>query len=343
MQIVQKENEITLNTIPKTSLHNTFGICFDKPETYTFKVINSNNNLLGEKLTINKLLKNTVSDEVFNNNEVIILYKYYVPYYNEFYFEYFSINQDKKIEKYSEYRKSDINTNLKKAYSVAILIVNKSSLKLPVNDKNWKMCKQFNEDSTLYNRVKPIIKKYEYNEETRESKRVPIPESEVRTWSTRISIDVQFVNSGEKLQLCKTIGSLKDNTWGEILDKSGYNRNAKLVQMHFKLQDYKAEKIRKEIKQGSIAKLQSQVQHNLNVYKEEIAKLLNTLNLESINIVDKQYNKLLSMVRSYNSINKKIAEIGTNTEYTPYTLSIKSDLLKLSEKVQEAIKEIKSI
>ena len=337
------QESINFNKLPKTTLHNTFGVCFDKPETYTFKVVN--NNLLGEKLTINKLLKNTVSSEVFNNNnnEVIILYKYYVPYCNEFSFEYFSINQDKKIEKYSECRKSEINTNLKKACSVAVLIVNKNSLKFPVKDKEWKMCSQFNEDSTMYNRVKPIVKKYEYNEETRESKRVPVPESEVRTWSTRVSIDVQFVHSGQKLYLHKTIGGLKDNTWGEMLDKSGYNRNAKLVQMHFKLQDYKAEKVRKEVKQGSIAKLQSQIQHNLNVYKEEVSKLLNTLNLESISIADNQYDKLLYMVRNYNSINKKIAEIGTNTEYTPYTLSIKSDLLKLSEKVQKAIEEIKSI
>ena len=89
-----KQESINFNKLPKTTLHNTFGVCFDKPETYTFKVINSNNNLLGEKLTINKLLKNTVSSEVFNNNEVIILYKYYVPYCNEFYFEYFSINPE---------------------------------------------------------------------------------------------------------------------------------------------------------------------------------------------------------------------------------------------------------
>lgn len=338
-----KQESINFNKLPKTTLHNTFGVCFDKKETYTFQVINSNNNLLGEKLTINKLLKNTVSDEVFNNNEVIILYKYFVPYYNEFNFEYFSINEEKKIERYSECRKSDINTNLKKACSVAVLIADKNSLKLPVKDKYWKMCSQFNQDSTMYNRVKLIVKKYEYNEETRESKKVPVPESEVRTWSTYVSIDVQFVHSGQKLYLHKTIGGLKENTWGEMLDKSGYNRNAKLVDMHFKLQDYKAEKVRKEVQQGSIAKVQSQIQHNLNVYKEEVSKLLNTLNLESISIVDKHYDKLLDMVRNYNYITKKIAEIGTNTEYTPYTISVKSDLLKLSERVQKAIEEIKSI
>lgn len=336
-----KQQSITFNTLPKRILHNTFGVCFDKKETYTFQVIDKN--LLGEKLTPNRILASIGLSTVPSNKEIIILYQYHVPYYNDFNLEYFSINQEKKIEKYSECRKSDINANLKKACSVAVIIADKNSLKFPVKDKNWKMCSQFNEDSTMYNRVKLTVKEYEYDEETRENKRIPVPESIVRTWSALISIDVQFVHSGEKLLLHKTLGSLKDNKWGEILDKSGYNRNAKLVQMHFKLQDYKAEKVRKEVKQGSIAKIQSQVQHNLNVYKEEVSKLLNTVSLEFINIADKQYDKLIDMVRSYEYVNKKIAEIGTDVEYTPYTLSVKKDLLELSKKVQQALEEIRSI
>lgn len=345
-EVLEKQQELKL---PMSSLHDSYGVCWDKKDTYTITKLTRED--FGDKpITVSSVLR--VAGINFTNDKQTIIVFDYVHSWRDRQNVHFDIDHNKKVNSYSGvYRKGDVLPALKTANNIVVIEADYNSLRYRAYDyyDNFYRSKNFNNDSSLYERVR--IKKHFkhiYNEETREYDKEELPESEIRAWTTRSNVSVQFLSSGRSLDLRKTIGNLRDDElWGDMIDKSGYNRNAKLVDNHFKLQELKANKMRKKVKNGEVLGKQVEVIHLLQEYQNAIGNIL----LEQTNDVSKMaeqveqaedfIHNLRWHLRDLKRINENINEVGTNQEYIGHTLSIGEDLDKLKEKLTKEIKELK--
>lgn len=335
--------------LPMGNLHDSYGVCWDKKDTYTITKLTRED--FGDKpITVSSILK-VAGINFTNDKQTIIVFDGTYIWKNR-QVMYFNIDVDKKVNSYGGvYRKGDVLPALKTANNIVVIEADYNSLKYRNSDyyDNFYRSKDFNSDFSLYERVR--IKKHFkhiYNEETDECDKEELPESEVRAWTTRSNISVQFLSSGRSLDLRKTIGNLRDDElWGEMIDKSGYNRNAKLVDNHFKLQELKANKMRKKVKNGEILGKQVEVIYLLQEYQNAIGNILmeQTSDVskmaEQVEQAEDFIHNLSWHIRNLKEINENINEVGTNQEYIGHTLSIEEDLDKLKEKLTKEIKELK--
>jgi hypothetical protein len=334
--------------LPMSSLHDSFGVCWDKKDTYTITKL-TREDFNGKPITVNSVLK--LAGINFTNDKQTIIVFDGTYSWKKRQAMYFNIDVDKKVNSYSGvYRKGDVLPALKTANDIVVIEADYNSLKYRNSDyyDNFYRSRNFNSDSSLYERVR--IKKHfkhMYNEKTREYDKEELPESEVRAWTTRSNIDVQFLSSGRSLELRKTVGNLRDDElWGEMIDKSGYNRNAKLVDNHFKLRELKANKIRKKVKNGEVLGKQVEVIHLLQEYHNAIGNILmkqtNDVSkmAEQVEQAEDFIHNLRWHIRNLKGINESINEVSTKQEYIEHTLSIGEDLDKLKEKLTKEIEEL---
>lgn len=330
--------------LPLKSLHNMFGVCFDKPETYTVYEVPINE--IKSPLTITNVLK-SVGINFTNEKETIICcyyqdYSVSRPLYIYFDVKFCNITMNKTFGSFGgDYicRKNDLLPILRKALEIVVIEADYNSLKHSENsesrDYDRHLSSKFNEDHTMYDRVQ-LVGNYSTNGA------YLLTDKEVMEKPTFYSLYVQIRGTNKKFRLSKTIGTLYENKWGEIIDKSGYNRNAFQVHQHFKLQDFKAEKVRKLIKSGNTDSLQHDIKDLLSTLKNEVAQALLTYSYPTKSIMDKAIELLESyqyLQCQFNNILQHISQIGTKEEYAPYTMSIVSDLEKIKNELFTKISE----
>ena len=323
--------------LPKKNLHNMFGICFDKTETYTVTRI-SKEDFNNKPITISSILK-TAKVEKYNDKDKIIVC--YCPNYWRQVI-YFDIDCANAIINYNTHRKKDITENLKDALEIAVIEVDSKSLRYPKRKDSFHESRDFNDDSSLLNRIKFNERRYTcYNEKTNEDYTKVVPESEIRKYPSSQSVYVQFIGTGATLNLSTTWGRDKEETWGDVIDKSGYNRKAKLMSNHFKLQEYKAKKIKEQAKNNNFLDIQTEIVKELNICKNEVSSLLTILPIDKVKIAEDYLNDLKYVVRDYNSICESIAELGTDNERIWCTLEIPKNLKETKEKIKSLLVKVK--
>ncbi len=333
--------------LPLKSLHNMFGVCFDKPETYTVYEVPINE--IKNPLTITNVLK-SVGINFTNKKETIICFSFNQP--NYYYCNgatspivYFNVtfcntSMNKTVLSFGGdylYTKKDVLPILRRAIEIVVIEADRDSLKHSENqesrDYDRHLSAKFNEDHTMYDRVQ-LVGNYS------------LTDKEVMEKPTFYSLSVQIRGTNKKFMLSKTIGTLYENKWGEIIDKSGYNRNAFQVHQHFKLQEFKADKVRKLIKSGATINLQSFIVLLFHSLKNEISNALLSFDFPDqyeINEINWLLNDYKSYLISFNSIRTRIEQVGTPEEYTPHTMDIVSDLERVKSKLLELIDKAKKL
>lgn len=328
--------------LPLKSLHNMFGVCFDKPETYTVYEVPINE--IKSPLTITNVLK-SVGINFTNEKETIICcyyqdYSVSRPLYIYFDVKFCNTTMNKTFGSFGgDYicRKNDLLPILRKALEIVVIEADYNSLKHSESsesrDYDRHLSSKFNEDHTMYDRVQ-LVSAY------------LLTDKEVMEKPTFYSLHVQIRGTNKKFRLSKTIGALYENKWGEIIDKSGYNRNAFQVHQHFKLQEFKANKVRKLIKSGAIVNLQSFIVLLFHSLKNEISNALLSFGIPDqyeINEINWLLNDYKSYLISFNNIRTHIEQVGTPEEYTPHTMDIVSDLERVKSKLLELIDKAKKL
>lgn len=343
--ITMNEEKKTLkplkDRLPLTNLHNMFGVCFDKPETYTVYEVPINE--IKNPLTITNVLK-SVGINFTNEKETIICcyyqdYNVSRPLYIYFDVEFCNTTMNKTFGSFGGdyiYRKNDLLPILRKSLEIVVIEADHNSLKHSENnesrDYDRHLSSKFNEDHTMYDRVQLVDNHSIYS----------LTDKAIMEKPTFYSLDVQIRGTNKKFRLSKTIGTLYENKWGEIIDKSGYNRNAFQVHQHFKLQEFKAEKVRKLFKSGNTDSLQHDIKDLLFTLKNEVAQALLTYSYPTETVMDKAIEFLQAyqhLQYQFNDILKHIGQIGTKEEYTPYTMSIISDLEDIKNELLTKISE----
>lgn len=323
--------------LPKKELHNMFGICFDKNETYTVTII-SKEDFNGKPITISSILKTAKVDKHNGKEKVIVCY---CPSYWRSII-YFNVDCTNAILSHNTYRKKDITENLKDALEIAVIEVDSKSLKYPKKRDSFYESRDFNDDSSLLNRVKIKSEKvYYWNENLNRQETRVIPELEVRKYGTNRDINVEFIGTGIPLYLRMTWGRDKEETWGDVIDKSGYNRKAKLMSNHFKLQEYKADKIKKQAKNNNFLDIQTEIAKDLNTCKNEITSLLAILPTDKIRIAQNYLNDLRYIVKDYNNICETISNLDSGEVYIGYTLNIPNNLKETKEEIKSLLVKVK--
>lgn len=306
--------------IPKRAIHTMFGVCFDKTDTYTVTKAPDLNN----SNTVRRILLGTKT-WVQEDKETIILF----TYEDKSYVEFFNVTLDLKIDKFSTSTKKEVQENLKKAVEIVVVQADKNSLKLPNKRKtdSFYISSDFNSDSSLYERIK-FAKTYTkvWNEETETYEKRLITEKEIREYSTRRNVDIIFLSSGKEHKLSKTLGSLQHEKWGDLIDKSGYNRNARLVSNYFKLQEFKANKVKEKLNKGENKVLETEINNSISFNKKLLSLYLEKTNINNTELFDSYFRNLKQLNNSYNKTLSHIKNIGTDKEYTPYTMEIMKDL-----------------
>jgi hypothetical protein len=138
-----------------------------------------------------------------------------------------------------------------------------------------------------------------------------------------------------------TWGRDKEETWGDVIDKSGYNRKAKLMSNHFKLQEYKADKIKKQAKNNNFLDIQTEIAKDLNTCKNEITSLLALLPIDKIRIAQDYLNDLRYIVKDYNNICETISNLDSGEVYIGYTLNIPKNLEETKEEIKSLLVKVK--
>ena len=338
----QKAEKKLTDRLPKKELHKMFGICFDKKGTYTTAYLKGSD--FTTPITIGSVLKKAGITKESNKN-IVIIYSRKDPWGNRQIVDYFNIGLSNNVLSYGGYcyRKSSVLPGLKLAEEVVVIQADRDSLKFPKERDSFYESRDFNDDSSLYERVKFQKRfRYAYNEEKDKEEKVLIAETEIRSYTLNHDIGVQFLDSGKKLNLHMTWGHDKEATWNDIIDKSGYNRKAKLVSNSFKLQAYKAQKARDRIKSGSLAPVQSEVVKLMQECKKEISLLIERLQISNFGTAKKYLYSLESSNRRYNTLQERVASIGTENEYTVYTISIKEDFDKLKSDLVTLLNNVKT-
>ena len=337
---VKTELKPLIKSLPKTRLHNMYGICFDKKDTYTVTEVPVEN--IKNKTPFG-ILKSIGLEKTVNDKKTVIVFRHSTGWReNEISYT------DYEINSYSACRKGDVLSHLKNATEIVVIQVDTSSLKFPkytsYRDIEFYESREFNDDDSLTERVRfTELTHKEYSDELNEWVEVPTLESEIRNRTTKCNVNVQFLSSGRTLRLRKTIGNLHNTElWGEMIDKSGYNRNARLVAQHFKLREFKADKVRKEIKKGTVMELSSQIVGVLYGCKSEFANLSARISFEKLNVLEQFLDKISDLNSTLKEISKRTIEVGTKEEYTPYTITILDDLKETLQKAKDLLTEIRS-
>lgn len=331
-----KKEKTLLNTMPKTDMHNMFGICFDKKDTYTTKLIDEKH--LPENITINSVLKKAevnLADYESVLTVVVFERKFYDDFFKKFNVDtyLFEVTDKKTVGKYSGcYSKQNLLEYLKKATQIVVIQAKRSSLKMPKyetrRDEQFYESRNFNNDSKLLERVK-ILKPAQVNN------------------PANSYIDVQFLSSGKKLYLSMTWGRKDDETWADVIDKSGYNRKVRLIENHFKLEEFKAEKVRKQVKNGDFNKDLQEIENLLYKLKAMVGQAIiqspinNLFGCTNKKCAEYYFDKLDIHNKRFNKLKNKINEAGTNKEYIDYTLSIPNDIQEQKNGIQELIDDLK--
>ena len=170
---MKNKEKTLLDTMPKTKMHDMFGICFDKKDTYTTKLIEEK--YLPENITINSVLKKTETNLAdYGSVLTVIVFerKIYDKYFEKFDVDtyLFEVTDKKTVGDYSGgYSKQEILGYLKGATQIVVIQAKRNSLKKP-KDKNYRdeqfyESRNFNDDSKLLERVK-ILKPTQINDST---------------------------------------------------------------------------------------------------------------------------------------------------------------------------------
>lgn len=348
--MIVQEKEIVkplIKQLPKTGLHNKFGICWDKKDTYTVTEV-AKEDIKGT-VTPTSVLKaaNITNFEKENKDKLTIIVYSYIEWERR-HREAFNLTLAKKVDNYiGHYRKSDILSDLKNAEQIVVIQVNRNSLKLPKHknerDIDFYSSQEFNNDSSLYNRVKFLKRNREqWNNETKNWEKVPVTLEEMMNYDTSANLDIQIISTNKKFSLRKTAGSLQEQKWSEMIDKSGYNRNAQLVRLHFALEKFKADKVRDKVKNGDLLSIRANISMLLSNLKFELSMLLNRIGIDDLDIAECYLDTLLTLKRKQKRLENHIAQIGTENEYTPYTMTISDDLKELQQTLIKVIKDVRS-
>lgn len=338
---VQEQNKTV--KLPKKVIHNMFGVCWDKTNTYTIVEL-SKEDFNNKAITPNSVLKlaNIQNFEEEFKNKITIIFSSGEAT------ALFNLTENKKVDSYEfSYRKGNVLDDLKQAENIIVIQADRSSLRLPKynnsRDLNFYSSSKFNEDSSLYERIKFTETSQEtWDNELKEWKKVPLSDNDIRQWSTSCEVEVHIINSNKNFRLRKTLGSLRNQQWGELIDKSGYNRNARLVANRVKLQEFKANKVREDIKNGNLIAIRANITMLLNQLKYEVSMLLNRSNLNNIKFAENYLLNLVDYRNRFNGIEERISKVGSDAEYTPYTMTIKDDLNKIKEELVQLIKDVRT-
>lgn len=326
--------------LPKKSLHDMFGICFDKTETYTITRL-SKEDFNNKPITISSILK-TSKVKKSSDNEIVIVFSRLPDWSEHTKIEYFNINCNKAVVYHSSYTKKDILEHLKNALEIVVIEADPKSFRYPKHRDDFYVSREFNDDSSLLNRVRFVkLKRRIYNEKTDKDEIEIIPESEIRNYTTNRDVLVKFIGTGEKLRLSMTWGRNSDERWNDVIDKSGYNKKAKLMNNHFKLQEYKANKIKEQIKKNNFLGIQTEISKTLLLVKNEISSLLITLPMDNVKVAQEFLDDLKFLIRDFNDVRKNITEIGTDAEYVGHTLAIPKDLKEITKRAKSLLTEVK--
>lgn len=333
----------------KTDLHINFGICFDKKDTYTVKELNVEE--LKNVVTIHKVLLAT-DTTLAEDKQTVIVYRYVDNdwYKTQLRTVSFQVTMDKKVGTlFSCYRacsnKGDILPFMKKAVQIVVIQADNNSLKFPKDTSNFRLSTQFNDDSTLYNRVKFTKNNYytTYSEELKDKIRVQYTYDELMSQNASTLHEVMILNTDIKFDLYKTIGNLYDTElWSDLLDKSGYNLNIARINLGWRLESFKANKIKEKIKSGDITILTTDVITEFAKCKRELSNFILICGLDTVQKAFNFTSELNRLVRGFDSVKENINNAGTTKEYLPYTLSIVDDLKELQKNLidlQELIKK----
>ena len=352
MSNVKEVEKELINRLPLRSLHNLFGVCFDKKDTYTMQQVPLEN--IKGSITISSILKAIgVKD---NDKDTIIVFTYLNKYYywneeSKKEIEYFNITTNnsgaKVVSSYGGdlYKKTDILPKLKEAVEIVVIRAKWNSLNFPKNnnerDKDFYRSRDFNDNGSLYERVKFVDNYgYRWNVGTNETERILLTDNEVRATDISTDITVEFIGTGERINLSMTWGCKKGETWGECIDKSGYSRKAALMDLYFRLQKFKADKIRKQAKEGNFEQDQSQILDLLFSYKNEMSEFIKRTDFENLKKVTNYIYSFNSLKSDYDSLSECINNIGTDKEYIGYTLRIKDNIEQIKNEVNQKIKEL---
>ena len=345
---VKELEKALIKRLPKNAIHDKFGICWDKKDTYTIKEFSREN--FKNTITPSSILKvaniNNFEEE-FKDKLTVIVYSFQKCKRNEI--EVFNLLQNKKVDNYIEhYIKGDVLPDLKNAEEIIVIQVNRNSLNLPEytkkRDIDFYSSTRFNEDSSLYDRIKFLNRTMnKWNPETKAWEETLVSLDDLMNYDARVDLDVQIISTNKKFSLRKTIGSSQEQKWSELIDKSGYNRNAKLIKLHFALAEFKANKIREEIKNGNLISIKANISMLLSTLKYEISVLLNRIEVNNeLEIAESYLGSLLTFKREYKRIENHIAKVNTDEEYTPYTIAIKDDLMELQKTIIKVIQEVRN-
>lgn len=348
-ELLEKQQEIKL---PLETLHKKFGVCFDKKETYTITEL-SKEDFKGV-ITINSIIK-TANVNLTDRTQVVVIFSFKGNYWNqeETRLTYFNIRADKKaVSLYGgdSYNKGDVLKHLKTAEKVIVIEAKGESLNYPKYKGSWDRRHSQGSDymygHNLFERIKFNDYKHVYNEELDKSERILRTDDEVRSLSISTDIDAQVLTTGQSLHLrtcCRTIG----NKWGDLIDKSGYNVNAKRINLADRLEEYKASKVTKRIKNGGFLNQQANILNKIRDCKVTIGNKLLGMGgdveelYEAVENAEDKLNDLRWIVRSFQKTSKNINEAIAGNDYIYSTLRIEEDLKELEGKLDKLSKEIK--
>ena len=343
--VLTKEEKFNLvKVLPKKLMHNCFGICWDKTETYTITEVAVDS--IKTPITINSILKSANVEVSINKLSIIVYswvkqdYSWRKPSNNVIFF---SVNNNKKIWFASgAYSQKQVLENLRSANNIVVIQADTNSL---IEPKEIDLNKEYNDDKTLYNRVKIIpFNRHVYNETTCEVSKQAMSMDEMRSLKVQSSsFFVQLQSTGEQFSFRSTWSCLDDVTLADVIDKSGYNKNRKRISLSFELDEFKANKVREQVKDGSVLKKQAQILNLFEVAKQELAKLVTRVDIDNIQVVGHKANSISRITYTFKNINNRVNEIGTDKEYTGYTVRILETLSEVEEKLNQVIEEMKQV
>lgn len=337
-----KEEQPLVKRLPMKKLHELFGICFDKKDTYTVTPL-SKEDFNGKPITISSVLKNAKIRKD-NPTQKVIVFSYDM-WGTRPCVAYFDLNYKGAVGSYGEcYSKIDITENLRCAVEIVVIETDTKSLRYPKKHAYFEESRNFNDDFSLCNRVKIMDEKYScYNPETEQYDLVRVvKESEIRKRMTVRDITVQFIGTGKELNLRMTWGRNDSETWDEVIDKSGYNRKARLIHNRFALQDLKANKIRKRVEEQDFSELQGIIAKTFETCKNEISFLLTVLPIRNVGIANEYLRKLELLHSDYTCTCSHIVQVNTESEYIGYTLDIPEDLQKTKKNAESLLNQIRA-
>ena len=90
-------------------------------------------------------------------------------------------------------------------------------------------------------------------------------------------------------------------------------------------------------------KKQAQILNLFEVAKQELAKLVTRVDIDNMQIIEHKADSISQITYTFKNINNRVNEIGTDKEYTGYTVRILETLSEVEEKLNQVIEEMKQV